>query len=275
MHSSRELRSSSFEVRVDGRPAGIPDLFEGFGEQDRLGVVMGRPCGAVGASALIAATITAFYDFHRARGDDFFVYPDYYLFHVGRPLGDHARLDVWPRRKEVVVGEDPQEILEAIDDRGITRLVVEDGEPEEGGVDDEVLASARGRIRTCLAYSPAGRVADADVEIAGNPVTEGYVEAILDPESRLERLRAEADAATASAAQADAAPASAAQADALRARIASIEARIGEVDRDVRMRILRQRSALLRDGVPVETYRRISLDEALGLLGSRTPVAAG
>ena len=37
MHSSRELRSSSFEVRVDGRPAGIPDLFEGFGEQDRLG----------------------------------------------------------------------------------------------------------------------------------------------------------------------------------------------------------------------------------------------
>jgi hypothetical protein len=265
MHSSRELRSSSFEVRVDGRPARLQDLFDGFGEQDRLGVVMSRPCGAVGASALIAATITAFYDFHRARGDDFFVYPDYYLFHVGRPLGDHARLDVWPRRKEVLVGEDPQEILEAIDDRGITRLVVEDGEPEEGGVDDEVVASARGRIRTCLAYSPAGRVEDADVEIAGNPVTEGYVEAILDPETRIERLRAEADAA----------PASAAQGDAIRARIASIDARLGEVDRDVRMRILRQRSALLRDGVPVETYRRISLDEALGLLGSRTAVAAG
>jgi hypothetical protein len=275
MHSSRELRSSSFEVRVDGRPARLPDLFDGFGEQDRLGVVMSRPCGAVGASALIAATITAFYDFHRGRGDDFFVYPDYYLFHVGRPLGDHARLDVWPRRKEVVVGEDPQEILEAIDDRGITRLVVEDGEPVEGGVDDEVVASARGRIGTCLAYLPVGRVEDADVEIAGNPVTEGYVEAILDPESRLGRLRAEADAAPASAARADAAPASAARADALRARIASIESRLGEVDRDVRMRILRQRRALLRDGVPVETYRRISLDEALGLLGSRTPVAAG
>ena len=253
MHSSRELRSSSFEVRVDGRPARLPDLFDGFGEQDRLGVVMSRPCGAVGASALIAATITAFYDIHRARGDDFFVYPDYYLFQVGRPLGDHARLDVWPRRKEVVVGEDPQEILEAIDDRGITRLVVEDGDPAEGGVDDEVVASARGRIGTCLAYSPAGRVEDADVEIAGNPVTEGYVEAILDPESRLERLRTEGKSA----------------------RIASIESRLGEVERDVRMRILRQRSALLRDGVPVETYRRISLDEALGLLGSRTPVAAG
>jgi hypothetical protein len=285
MHSSRELRNSSFEVRVDGRPAGIPDLFEGFGEQDRLGVVMRSPCGAVGASTLITATITAFYDLYRARGDEFFVYPDYYLFHVGGPLGDHARLDVWPRRKEVVVGQEPQAILEAIDDRAITRLVVEDGAPVDAELDDEVVASARGRIATCLAYSPAGRVADADVEIAGNPVTEGYVEAILDPESRIERLRAkidaaaasapQADASSASAPQADAAQASAPQADALRARIASIEARLDEVDRDVRMRILRERSALLRDGVPVETYRRISLDEALGLLGSPTPAMAG
>jgi hypothetical protein len=279
MHSSRELRNSSFEVRVDGRPAGIPDLFEGFGEQDRLGVVMRSPCGAVGASTLITATITAFYDFHRARGDEFFVYPDYYLFHVGGPLGDHARLDVWPRRKEVVVGQEPQAILEAIDDRAITRLVVEDGAPVDAELDDEVVASARGRIATCLAYSPAGRLADADVEIAGNPVTEGYVEAILDPEARIERLRAEteveADAAAASARQADAAAASARQADALHTRISSIEARLGEVDRDIRMRILQDRSALLRDGVPVETYRRISLDEALGLLGSPTPAMAG
>jgi hypothetical protein len=277
MHSSRELRSSSFEVRVDGRPARVRDVFEGFGEQDRLGVVMSRPCGAVGASALIAATITAFYDFHRARGEEFFVYPDYYLFHVGRPLGDHARLDVWPRRKEVVVGEEPQEILEAIDDRGITRLVVEDGPPAaDAGLDDEVVASARGRIRTCLAYSAAGRVKDADVEIAGNPVTEGYVEAILDAETRIERLRAklaEADAASAGAPP-DAASASA-PADSLRARIASIESRLGEVDRDTRMRILDERPGLFRDGVPVETYRRISLDEALGLLGSRAPRRGG
>jgi hypothetical protein len=268
---------------VDGRPSRLEDLFEGFGEQDRLGVVMSRPCGAVGASALIAATITAFYDLHRARGEDFFVYPDYYLFHVGRPLGDHARLDVWPRRKEVVVGEEPQAILEVIDDRAITRLVVEDGEPAErtglvvedgepadGGLDDEVVASARGRIRTCLAYSPAGRVHEADVEIAGNAVTEGYVEAILDPESRLERLRGEL-----AEAEAGAVSARAPQAAALRARIASIESRIGEVDREVRMRTLRERGELLRDGVPVETYRRIPLDEALGLLGARTAVGAG
>jgi hypothetical protein len=260
MHSSRELRSSAFEVRVDGRPARLEDVFEGFGERDRLGLVMGRPCGAVGASALITATITAFYDLHRARGSDFFVYPDYYLFHVGWPLGDHARLDVWPRRKEVVVGQSPQAILEAIDDRAITRLVVEDGAAGEAQLDDEVVASALGRTRTCLAYSPAGRVANADVEIASNPVTEGYVEAILDPETRIAKLRAEADAAGSHE---------------LRTRIAAIESRLGEVDRDVRMRILRARRDLLVGGVPVETYRRIGLDEALGLLASRTPALAG
>ena len=86
----------------------MEELFEDFGEHDRLGLVMRRPCGAVGASALISATVTAFYDLQRGRGPDFFIYPDYYLFHVGRPLGDHARLDVWPRRKEVVVREQPQ-----------------------------------------------------------------------------------------------------------------------------------------------------------------------
>jgi hypothetical protein len=232
----------------------VEDLFEGFGEQDRLGVVMSSPCGAVGASALITATITAFYDIHRARGDGFFVYPDYYLFHVGRPLGDHARLDVWPRRKEVVVGEEPQEILEAIDDRAITRLVVEDGEPGEPAQDDEAVASARGRIATCLAYSPAGRVLDADVRIAGNEVTEGYVEAILDPEGRIARLRSDGGA---------------------EGRIAAIEARIGEVEADVRRRLLRERTGLLEDGRPVETYRRISIDEALGLLVARDPRKAG
>jgi hypothetical protein len=255
MHSSRELRSSSFEIGVDGRPARLDELFEGFGEQDRLGVVMSRPCGAVGASALISATITAFYDLQRARGPDFFIYPDYYLFHVGRPLGDHARLDVWPRRKEVVVEEAPQAILEAIDDRAITRLVVEEGEQGADGepaLDDEVVASARARVATCLAYSPAGRVAHPDVRIASNPITEGYVEAILDPEARIAGLRAEAggDGARAS-------------------RIAAIEARLHEVEPEVRRRILGSRRELLEDGVPVETYRRIDLDEALALLGQR------
>jgi hypothetical protein len=213
MHSSQELRSSLFEITVDDREVGLVDLFEGFGEHDRLGVVVRRPCGAVGASALITATITAFYDLQRARSSDFFIYPDYYLFHVGGPLGDHRRLDIWPPRKEVIVQDDPTELLGAINDRAITRLVVEDGEPGDPELERDALATARARIATCLAYSASGRVRDADVRIASNPVSEGYVDGVLE-----------------------------------------------------RAGITLARNDLIEGGVPVETYRRIGLDEALGLL---------
>jgi hypothetical protein len=247
MHSSRELRSSLFQITAGGHAVRLIDLFDGFGEHDRLGVVVGRPCGAVGASALITATITSFYDLQRARGSDFFIYPDYYLFHVGRPLGDHGQLDIWPRRKEVVVPEDPEQVLEAINDRAITRLVVEDGQPGALEFEREALASARARIATCLVYSASGRVRDADVRIASNPVVAGYVDAVLDPETQLAHLRARSDRA---------------QADA-------IATRLGEVAPDERARIRQARKDLVEGDAPVETYRRADLDEALGLLAGR------
>ena len=204
-----------FGIEVVGRRARLEDIFEGFVEHDRLGLVMSQPCGAVGASGLISAAVTAFYDIQRSRGPDFFIYPDYYLFHVGRPLGNHAQLDIWPARKEVVVGEEPQQILEAIVDRGITRLMVEDGAPAQPELEAETVASARARVVSCLTYSASGRVAGADVRIAGNPVVEGYVETVLQ--------------------------------------------RSNETGN-------RERELLVEGGVPVETYRRIDLDEALGLM---------
>jgi len=122
MHTAEELSSPAFAVRVGGRAATLEDLFPGFVEHDRLGVVVRQPCGAVGASTLILAAVTAFYDAQRAKGDGFFIYPDYFLFHVGTRLGDHGMLDVWPAHKEVVVPDEPEALLRAINDRGITRL---------------------------------------------------------------------------------------------------------------------------------------------------------
>jgi hypothetical protein len=295
MHSSQELSSSMFEISAEGRRVPLEQLFEGFGEQDRLGVIVNRPCGAVGASALISATVTAFYDIQRARGPDFFVYPDYYLFHIGRALGDHGMLDVFPSRKEVVVPEQPDAILDAVNDRAITRLLVPspDGAvpaptqraaPTEGtgrpassdpvapaepaapsettapaelaepAFDPVALASARRRIATCLAYSPSGRVTGGDVRIASNPVVEGYVESILDPESHVAALRA-GDGQD-------------------RAYADSIEARRGEVAPELRTQIREARRELLEDDRPVETYGRITLDEALRSLVGRVPAAA-
>ena len=223
MHSSRELRSSAFSVLVDGVDATLAGVFPDFVAADRVGVVMRRPCAAVGARALLLCAVTAFYDIQRARDEDFFVYPDYFVFHVGRRLGAFNRFDIWPSHKEVVVADDPEELLQAINDRGVTRLVVEDGVPgDDGAFAPETLASARARIVTAVAYSPTGRTLDADVTIASNDVTEHYVAGVLE--------------------QSDDVPAA------------------------ERERIAAARAQLLDGGRPVETYRRVDLDEALGLL---------
>jgi hypothetical protein len=67
-------------------------------------------------------------------------------------------------------------------------------------------------------------VRDADVRVASNPVSEGYVATVL-----LERSR--------------------------------------DIDPDVRRAILDARGELVEGGRPVESYRRVGLDEALALLG--------
>ena len=41
-------------------------------------------------------------------------------------------------------------------------------------------------LRSALAYVPAGRVPDADVSAAGNPVTESYVSAVIDQSAELD-----------------------------------------------------------------------------------------
>ena len=222
MHTARELSSPAFSIRVEGRAGALDDVFPDFVERDRLGVVVRHPCGATGASTLILAAVTAFYDVQRARAEDFFIYPDYFLFHFGSRLGNHGMLDIWPQHKEVVVHDEPEELLRAINDRGITRLLVEDRAPGEPRFERESLASARNRVATAVAYSPTGRLADADVLVGGNDVTESYVAAVLEQSSLLTpRARNE---------------------------------------------IALARRALNEGGVPVERYRRLSLDDALARL---------
>lgn len=245
MHSSTELDSFSFEVEVNGASATIDDLLPGFREHDRLGVVVRLHCGAVGASGLLLAAVTAFYDIQRSKGAEFFIYPDYFLFHVGQRLGDHSMLEVWPRHKEVVVADDSEELLRTINDRAITRLLVPEGEPAEVHFDPETLASAQSRIVSAFAYSPTGRVTGADVRVAGNDVTESYVDAVLDPHGLVETF----GEAAGPYAQSVARPAH-------------------EVPDEIRVRLRAQRPSLRDDGRPVESYRRIAVDEALTLLGS-------
>ncbi len=219
-------------------------MLPGFGERDRFGVVVRHPCGAVGASTLLLAAITAFYDLQRSRGGEFFIYPDYFLFHVGGPLGDHSMLDVFPAHKEVVVPDEPEAVLEAINDRAVTWLMVEDREPSPADLRRETMASARSRIRGAFAYSPYGRVVDGDLRVAGNEVTESYVRAVLDPDELIASIGDPDDPYAAAVAR-----------------------RALEVPAEVRARLRAGRDSLHERGRPVETYRRLTVGQALESLG--------
>lgn len=245
MHSSAELRSDAFSITLDGAPAGLEEVLPGFGEHDRVGVVVRHPFGAVGASTLLLFAVTAFYDLQRARGGEFFIYPDYFLFHVGAPLGDHSMLDVFPSHKEVVVPDDPEALLEAVNDRAVTWLLVEEREPAPAPFRRETLASAHTRIRGAFAYSPHGRVTEGDLRVAGNEVTESYVRAVLDPERLIGSIGDPGDPY---------APA--------------VARRAAEVKPELRVRLRAERDALLENGRPVESYSRMTVDEALASLGA-------
>jgi hypothetical protein len=199
MHTSRELRSTDFRITVAGRPAAFEAVFPGFTDLDRLGVVIGADYGAAGASTVILAAVTAFYDRLRERGGAFFAYPDFFAFHVGHRRGILRKLDVFPDHKEVVVPADPEQILRAVNDRGVTGLLVPetgdieaDTEPEgDPGVEPATRASAERRIRASLSYSPTGRVRAPDVLVRGSARTESYVAAMLatkDPAARSARV---------------------------------------------------------------------------------------
>jgi hypothetical protein len=77
-------------------------------------------------------------------------------------------------------------------------------------------------------------------------VTESYVTAVLDPDDLVQTLGDAADPYA-----------------------ATVASRAGEVAGDVRARIRSGRESLVEDGRPVETYRRLTPDEALASLGSR------
>ncbi|MFL5864994.1 MAG: hypothetical protein ACJ780_30235 [Solirubrobacteraceae bacterium] len=178
MHTT-SLRSDTFEITVGDHSGTISEVFPGFDARDRLGIVIDTDHAAAGAGTLILAAVTAFYDCLRAAGEPFFAYADYFAFHVGVARGSLRKLDVYPGHKEVVVPADPEQILQAINDRAVTRLLVPDGEPIEPALAPETRHGARRRIRTALAYSPTGRTARPDILVRGSAQSDSYIDAML------------------------------------------------------------------------------------------------
>ncbi|MTD56594.1 hypothetical protein [Amycolatopsis pithecellobii] len=158
VHTARQLSTEMFAIEIDGAPADRNDVLPCWGPLDRLGIVVDRPFGALGASLLIQLAITAFYDERQARRSrEQPAYPDFFLFHFGEYRGNFAPFDFVPSRKEVEVTAGHRAVLGAINDRGVTRLLVPDRAPRELEHVWKEPASAIDRIVSAYAYAPSGR----------------------------------------------------------------------------------------------------------------------
>ena len=125
MHSSQGLASEMFSITDQGRTLGsFAELCPGFTARDRLGVIVREPLAAIWHSSFILAAVTAFYDEQRKSGREFFIYPDYFVFHVGFRPDDYGMFDIWPTHKCLYVEDDAEEIACAINDRAISILLL-------------------------------------------------------------------------------------------------------------------------------------------------------
>jgi hypothetical protein len=221
---------------------------------DRLGVVVTSPLGGLGASLMIQLATTAYYDARPARRSEP-SYADIYVFHVGGRQGDFSNFDLRPSRKEVFIPEQ-KDVLGTINAHAITHLVVPDAPVRSVNHVFKEPEAARDRIRHCFAYSPSGRAHNADIAL--NALDHRMVEDQLnciDPTQTLSNIPAFLEFETTAEQRQDTAD----WADSFRQRLT-------EVSQEDRARAMTYREAISANGLPRETYRRISIDEALGML---------
>ena len=267
MHTARQLDVSMFEIKIGGLTATREDVFPGWGVHDRIGVVMLEPYGAVGATMLMQLAITAFYDAKpsrrdgnlgrgpRGERDERAIYPELFIFHVGGRYGNLSGYDAWPSRKEVFLENDPRVVLDAINDRAITRLAVPDGIERPIHHAWKEPAAAKDRIVSAFAYGADGRIAHHDLEIGGlTRKTEANVDLTLSVERTIRRGRA-LD------------PGEYDDGDLMQRSWGYQNLRRADEGSEGRARAMERRQALRGDAdAATEHYRRISVDQALALL---------
>ncbi|WP_136618899.1 MULTISPECIES: hypothetical protein [Mesorhizobium] len=168
MHVVTLLKANMFDVEIDGKPASIAEALPDWNAHDRFGLVIDDALGGIGATHLLQIAITSFYDVKPSRRTELTVYPEIYAFHIGKGHGAHAPYDFWPARREVITSRDHREVLDAINDRGITRLAVPDRLPRDVVHRPKEVDAALDRIVSAFVYSPSGRVSDPDLVISGN-----------------------------------------------------------------------------------------------------------
>jgi hypothetical protein len=280
MHTGGLLFSADFDVSVNGASVGVDGLLPGWDARDRFGIVVDGTLDIIGASLLTQAAIAAHFDVRPQRRGPHPVYPEIFVFHVGGRRGDHSNYDFWPPRKEVILPtRSPSALLTEINARAITRLALPDLAPAdptclgEGPSTWAEQYSARDRIVSWFAYSPSGSVGESDIAIrALDARLAQNTDSTLHPLETVEAVLAGDEDLAYTEDSASDLPAEllAGIPEDNRRWAAEVRARIGEVD-PARMRELisaRQHATLLQGETPPETYRRLDIDTALGVLAA-------
>jgi len=255
MHTVTQLKTSMFDIAVDGAPAKPADVFPGWLLHDRLGVVIDTPLGGLGATHLIQLAITSFYDAAERRRGALTVYPEIFAFHFGKPRGSHAAFDFWPARREVMLSDDPCDLLDAINDRGITRLAVPDRAPREFEYRPKEADTALDRIQSAFVYDARGRVKDGTIRIAGNhratDINPGRVlrPVYLEKAQQLDKPFKEADTAY----------------------IRWLKLRATDLTQEQRDARIAWRDGMKEDHLVWETYRPVSVPDALAIMAGCKP----
>jgi hypothetical protein len=257
MHVVSLLKTEMFDIAIDGRPASIAELFPDWHPHDRFGLVIDEAFGGIGATHLLQSAMMAYYDIKPSRRTTLAVYPEIYAFHIGKGHGAHAPYDFWPARREIILRTtDHREVLDAINDRGITRLAVPDRPMRDVVHRPKEEDAALDRIASAFVYSAGGRIADGDVTISGKDKrTEYNPNQVLRPvdQTRMQR-----------AAPVTGRPVKETEDTYLQWLIE----RDADVTDEDRTRAGARRQALKTDGLATETYRRVSVAEALKRLAS-------
>jgi len=262
MHVVSLLKADMFKIVSGGAPVTLDDLFPGWTELDRFGLVIDETMGGIGATHLLQCAMMAYYDVKPSRRTSRAVYPEIYAFHIGKAHGAHAPYDFWPARREVILRtDDHREILDAINDRGITRLAVPDRPMRDVIHRPKEVEAALDRIASAWVYSAQGRVSGGDLEISGlDKRTEFNPTHALRPVSEAISQRRAPGAVNSSGI-----PIKEADDDYSR-WLELCEAEITLQDRARALEIRQQlRSA---EGLVTETYRRVPVEEALKRLAS-------